>query len=132
MSWNDEAFTFETCLENKKFFKEEDIQRIMRDLVIGLEYLHTNNMVHRDIKPQNIMLDEIGKSKYGDFGTSIVLPDGVDEVSDFIGTHEFLAPECFGKEKYSAKMQDIWALGATFYALTYQKLPFYGAHNSET
>ena len=74
MSWNEDNCTFETCLENKKFFKEEDIQRIMRDCLIGLDYLHTNNMVHRDIKPQNIMLDEIGKSKYGDFGTSIVLP----------------------------------------------------------
>ena len=51
MSWNEDTETFETCLENKKFFKEEDIQRIMRDLVIGLDYLHTNNMVHRDIKP---------------------------------------------------------------------------------
>ena len=95
MSWNEDNCTFETCLENKKFFKEEDIQRIMRDCLIGLYYLHTNNMVHRDIKPQNIMLDEIGKSKYGDFGTSIVLPDGIDEFSDFVGTQAFLSPECF-------------------------------------
>ena len=78
------------------------------------------------------MLDEIGKSKYGDFGTSVVLKDGVDEFTDFVGTNEFLAPECFGKEKYSAKMQDVWALGVTFYAFTYQKLPFFGSNQSET
>ena len=61
----------------------------MRDCIIGLEFLHENNIVHRDIKPQNIMLDEIGKSKYGDFGTSQYIPDGIDEFTDFVGTAEF-------------------------------------------
>jgi len=42
---------FETCLENKKYFNETDIQRIMRDCIIGLDVLHRNNIVHRDIKP---------------------------------------------------------------------------------
>jgi len=51
MSWEDEHMKFETCLENKKFFNETDIQRIMRDLIIGLDFIHSHNVIHRDIKP---------------------------------------------------------------------------------
>ena len=70
MSWNDEEMKFETCLENKKFYNETDIQRIMRDLIIGLDFIHQHSVIHRDIKPQNIMLDENGKAKFADFGAS--------------------------------------------------------------
>lgn len=50
-SWDEDKLIFETCLENKKYFNETDIQRIMRDCVMGLDMLHTKNIVHRDIKP---------------------------------------------------------------------------------
>lgn len=51
MGWDETDLVFETCLEGKKFFNETDIQRIMRDLVIGLDFLHSNGVIHRDIKP---------------------------------------------------------------------------------
>lgn len=50
-SCDEETMKFETCLENKKYFNETDIQRIMRDCIIGLDVIHEANIVHRDIKP---------------------------------------------------------------------------------
>lgn len=70
MGWDDENLVFETCLEKKKFFNETDIQRIMRDCIIGLDFIHSKNVIHRDIKPQNIMLDANGKACFADFGSS--------------------------------------------------------------
>lgn len=75
MSWNEGEMMFNTCLQNKKQFNETDIQRIMRDCVLGLDFLHSNQIVHRDIKPQNIMLDQFGKSKFADFGASVILTE---------------------------------------------------------
>ena len=50
-SCDEDTMKFETCLEGKKFFNETDIQRIMRDCILGLDVLHEANIVHRDIKP---------------------------------------------------------------------------------
>lgn len=88
MSWDDSTQSFETCLDNKKFFNETDIQRIMRDCVLGLDFLHSNHIIHRDIKPLNIMLDEFGKAKYADFGASLIIDDRAeeDEFTDTSGT----------------------------------------------
>jgi len=73
MSWDEHINEFMPCLKSKKNFKEYDIQRIMRDCVIGLDFLHSNNIIHRDIKPLNIMLDEYGKAKFADFGASVII-----------------------------------------------------------
>eukprot|EP00356_Strombidium_inclinatum_P012643 CAMPEP_0170489120 /NCGR_PEP_ID=MMETSP0208-20121228/7516_1 /TAXON_ID=197538 /ORGANISM="Strombidium inclinatum, Strain S3" /LENGTH=283 /DNA_ID=CAMNT_0010763901 /DNA_START=146 /DNA_END=997 /DNA_ORIENTATION=- len=133
MSWNEGEEKFETCLENKKFFNETDIQRIMRDLIIGLEFLHSHSIVHRDIKPQNIMLDENGKAKFADFGASKILEGEDDMLKDTSGTFLFLSPECCDPavKEYSSKKADIWALGVSLYALTFNKLPFWGETEKE-
>ena len=132
MSWDETELIFETCLEQKKFFNETDIQRIMRDLVIGLDFLHSSGVVHRDIKPQNIMLDENGKAKYADFGESKLLSEDNDNMDDQKGTELFLAPECLGSFKsYAGKPADVWALGITLFAFTYNKLPWYADSSLE-
>lgn len=75
MRWDLETQKFKTCLEFGKSFNDLDIKRIMRDCVLGLDFLHKNGIVHRDIKPLNIMLDEYGKAKFADFGASVIFDE---------------------------------------------------------
>ena len=128
MSWDPDTQLFAPCFRDLEFFSEEEIRKIMRDLLVGLEYLHQRDIVHRDIKPQNILLDTYGVAKLADFGSSeIIDKDKGDQFRDTAGTYHFFSPEMSGTEAqvYSAKAGDVWALGVTLYCLVFNKLPFY-------
>lgn len=127
MDWDQDSLKFSPCFKGKPQFSEKDIQKILRDCVRGLDYLHKRNIIHRDIKPQNIMLDENGIAKIGDFGSAIKFQDGNDTVQNTIGTYQFFSPECCDPEikTFSGKANDIWALGVTLFALIYNELPFW-------
>jgi [calcium/calmodulin-dependent protein kinase] kinase len=80
-------------LGDRKYFTEVEVQRIMRDLVIGLQYCHLNNVCHRDIKPQNILVDCNGSCKLADFGSASFLTAESDQLKDQVGTMAFFSPE---------------------------------------
>jgi serine/threonine protein kinase len=88
--------------DTRKFdYSEEELRDFVRGIVIGLEYLHANNIVHRDIKPDNILLSENGEIKITDFNVSKTL-EGEDDSKDkeTEGTVYFMAPEmCEGRIK---------------------------------
>jgi len=116
-----------TWIPGKDIFTEIEAQRIAKDIVKGLDYLHSNHIVHRDIKPQNIFLDEQGWAKIGDFGWAETFLAENDTVTETKGTYLFLSPECCDPkiERYSGTASDIWSFGVTLYALVFNKLPFY-------
>ena len=86
----------------------------------ALGYLHAHGIIHRDVKPENILIDTKFKPKLADFGTSV--KDSI-AANTFCGTYEYMAPEVYLRLKQSEKM-DVWAVGILLYELFHQKTPF--------
>jgi len=98
----------------------------------GLEYLHANKVVHRDLKPDNILLDRLGVVKIVDFGVASTFDGDDDTLSDAAGTPAFMSPEESSVGTFRGKAADVWALGVTLYCLAVGRLPFLGRSRWET
>jgi [calcium/calmodulin-dependent protein kinase] kinase len=84
--------------------------------------------VHRDIKPQNVLLSEKGEVKLIDFGRAVELSSPGQRLKGSEGTYHFMAPEMLSEvfpDGYDGKSCDMWALGVTFYSVLFETLPFY-------
>ncbi|XP_071711896.1 serine/threonine-protein kinase GRIK2-like [Rutidosis leptorrhynchoides] len=101
-------------------------RRYLRDIVSGLMYLHSHNIVHGDIKPDNLLVTATGTVKIGDFSVSQVFEDENDELRRSPGTPVFTAPECCLGLTYHGKAADTWAVGVTLYCMIFGKYPFLG------
>ena len=122
----------------KTYYDENDIRHFAKQILLGLDYLHKNGIIHHDIKPNNILLCRKKVCKITDFNFSSIL-ENLNE--DNIGSNgdnadHFRAPETIhlddeGTEaqEYQGKPLDIWAFGVTLYILTYLKFPFEGGDN---
>ena len=129
-----------------KYYLEEDILTFCKHIVLGLDYLHKNGIIHRDIKPNNILLSKKG-CKLTDFNFSSILDNlNIDNIGQNADSADhFKAPETLvdlneneetnNKESnnnndndktkaFRGKPLDIWALGVTLYIMTYLKFPF--------
>jgi len=93
-------------------------------LVDALESMHEIKVYHRDVKPENVFLDEQYLPKLGDFGCAIEHGD----VIDFIGTPSYMPPEMIRRQvqEDTVRATDYWSVGATLYFLEFGKLCFYG------
>ncbi|PKU34690.1 serine threonine-protein kinase 17b [Limosa lapponica baueri] len=112
---------------------ERDIIRLIRQILEGLCCLHENNIVHLDLKPQNILLSSInplGDVKIVDFGMSRKLENS-SELRQIMGTTEYLAPEILNYDPITTAT-DMWNIGVISYMLLTQESPFVGADNQET
>ncbi|KAM9745004.1 serine/threonine-protein kinase TAO2 isoform 2-T2 [Menidia menidia] len=108
---------------HKKPLQEVEIAAITHGALQGLAYLHSHNMIHRDVKAGNILLTEPGQVKLGDFGSaSIVAP-----ANSFVGTPYWMAPEvilAMDEGQYDGKV-DVWSLGITSIELAERKPPLF-------
>uniref|UniRef100_A0AAY4DJY3 non-specific serine/threonine protein kinase n=1 Tax=Denticeps clupeoides TaxID=299321 RepID=A0AAY4DJY3_9TELE len=108
---------------HKKPLQEVEIAAIIHGALQGLVYLHSHNMIHRDVKAGNILLTEPGQVKLGDFGSaSIVAP-----ANSFVGTPYWMAPEvilAMDEGQYDGKV-DVWSLGITCIELAERKPPLF-------
>jgi [calcium/calmodulin-dependent protein kinase] kinase len=105
---------------------EETARKYMRDIVSGLTYLHAHNIVHGDIKPDNLLITHDGTVKIGDFSVSQAFETGNDELRRSPGTPVFTAPECCLGLTYHGKASDTWAVGVTLYCMILGEYPFLG------
>nr|CAG4717460.1 unnamed protein product [Naegleria fowleri] len=107
-------------------FRLNQIRKYMTQAIEGVQYLHSKGFCHRDIKPDNILLDGNYNVKISDFGVSHICETNDDTVKGSAGTPAFLSPEACKGEPYSGFKNDTWALGITLYALLYNTTPFKG------
>ncbi|CAG8514917.1 11658_t:CDS:2 [Dentiscutata heterogama] len=107
-------------------FPNEVARRYFRQMILGFEYLHEHDIVHRDIKPDNLLLSAEGVLKIVDFGVSEMFTQGNDKMKKSAGSPAFMAPElCVANRgEISGKAADIWSMGVTLYCLIFGRLPF--------
>ncbi|TFK75141.1 kinase-like protein [Pluteus cervinus] len=111
-------------LERKGNITEDVVRFWVAELACGLRYLHRQRIIHRDIKPDNILLDSMGHAHLTDFNVAIHYSERRNHTS-VAGSMAYMAPQVIGRKGYSWQI-DWWSLGVTAYELLFHKRPFDG------
>jgi serine/threonine protein kinase len=111
------------AIQERGCLDDAQCRRAFRDILLGLAYLHARGIAHRDVKPENILLDGEGTAKLSDFGLSQeIAPDRL--LSTRCGSFAYCAPEVLRGEEYDGRRVDVWSLGILLYAMCSGRLPW--------
>jgi len=111
----------------KRTFSEPEIAVISKHTLSGLKYLHKSNIIHRDIKCSNILLNHHGAAKLADFGVSAQLAQTISRRNTVIGSPYWMAPEVLQQNNYDQKA-DIWSMGITVIEMAEGRPPLSDLH----
>lgn len=113
----------ETLIKKERGINESVASTIIGKILMALKYMHDQNLIHRDIKSENILFADNQVPRLGDFGLTVTIGDQSDSIA---GTPYYMAPESTYKDaKYDTKI-DIWSLGIVIYEMLSQEVPFLG------
>lgn len=113
----------------KSLESEANVRLILSRILSALQYIHRHRIVHRDVKPENILLTrkgDLGSLKLTDFGMAIEMKDSLRGNVPACGTLEYAAPELLLREPFDG-MADIWSTGVNAFLLLGGSMPFFGA-----
>ncbi|KAK3037006.1 hypothetical protein RJ639_029995 [Escallonia herrerae] len=123
-----DAGTLDTLLKSNGIFSEPSLANIARQVLDGLNYLHSHKIIHRDIKPSNLLVNRDMEVKIADFGVSKIMCRTLDACNSYVGTCAYMSPERFDPDTYGANYNgyaaDIWSLGLTLMELYMGHFPF--------
>jgi serum/glucocorticoid-regulated kinase 2 len=130
-------FVMDVCTGGELFYHLSKLKRLSEhaakfyfaEILLGLEHLHSLNIVYRDIKPENILLDIDGHIRIADFGLSKIIPH-LHKSYSFCGSPEYMSPEmlaCVGHDK----RLDIYCLGALLFEMLTGLPPFYSRDDTQ-
>ncbi|XP_065831114.1 calcium/calmodulin-dependent protein kinase kinase 2-like [Oscarella lobularis] len=112
----------------KETFSEEQARHYVIDILLGIEYLHFHKIIHRDIKPDNLLLTKDDHIKIADFGVSELFDASDANLTKSAGSPSFMAPEALmqtsSRVPFRGKATDVWALGVTLFCFIYGNCPF--------
>ena len=108
-------------------FPESVCAYIVQQILLGLEYLHKNGKIHRDLKCENLLMNKDGAVKLGDFGGTGRLTETEDKRNTFVGSPFWMAPEVIKENDYDTAA-DIWSLGITAIELAKGHPPYAQMH----
>jgi len=114
---------------------EPQAVRLVAEILLALEYIHSIGVVYRDLKLENILLDAQGHVRVADFGLSKLVKHGdkpgqTSLTKTFCGTREYVAPEMLAGRAYGHSV-DLWAYGILLYEILCGRTPFYSSHKDE-
>ncbi|XP_054747966.2 testis-specific serine/threonine-protein kinase 5-like [Lytechinus pictus] len=126
------SYINDSVIETGMAVKEDKARQLFRQIVSGVTFCHDRNVVHRDLKCENVLLDENWNVKISDFGFACRFPSNrCNMLSTFCGSYAYAAPEILAAKNYDGKLADVWSLGIILYALVNGRLPF-NDHNLNT
>eukprot|EP00347_Sterkiella_histriomuscorum_P019679 403340700 len=115
---------------SKRILPEDQARFFFKQLCESMRYLHSMNICHRDLKLENILIDDRNNIKLIDFGFSICTPPD-QKLKIFCGTPSYMAPEIVQKKDYDGFATDIWSLGIILYVILSGNYPFKGQNERD-
>ena len=120
---------FEFIDRQRRYIAEPLACYIFKQIISSVAYMHRNNLVHRDIKDENIVINESFHIKLIDFGSTAYMVKG-KKFATFCGTLDYCSPDVLLGNKYFGPELDVWTCGIALYTLVFSENPFVDAEET--